>query len=230
MDNFPSRIQRERPLITEYEGLGMYEYKNYERPRTAPSSSSSFAPFAPKKNEPHRRPRLIQPIEGIVYSDPQAVYDFLISRKYPVAKNSASATLASARKYVNEKGEQGVMELLRLHPDASLICKAMGGAPSSSSSFTGDEQIDGTKLKDVPDMKAKDIEAKIIYWGNQVSTGLVDKELGAEFIRKGKEAISKKSDPDSISLKIDKKNTLLYGIVALLVLIILIGVFRRRTA
>ena len=94
MNNLPARIQ-ESPLITEYDGVGMYEYANPEsgygrrRPGVPGAPSPRPLPPGPMPQAPRtelsyspRRPRLIKPIEGIVYSDPQAVYDFLISNTY----------------------------------------------------------------------------------------------------------------------------------------------------
>lgn len=239
MNNLPARIPARIPqgpqsqnIIVPYDGLGMMEVRNPQAPRQQESDLFGHGNDRKKPSAPAQRPggngrpRLIQPIEGIVYADPQGVYEFLIGKGYPV-KNSASSTLKWARVHVSKNGESGVKDLLRLHPDKDLI---MDACREASSSFTGDEEIDGTKLKDLSSMTVKDLEAKVTYWGNQVSMGLVSKDLGDEFISKAKENIKERSNPDLLSLKLDKKNAMLYGIIGLLVVLVIISLVRKRAA
>jgi hypothetical protein len=237
MNNLPARIpqgQQPQNIIVPYDGLGMMEVRNPQAPK---QESGLFSwgkkPDAPAPGQrptprPGQRPRLIQPIEGIVYADPQGVYEFLINKGYPV-KNTASSTLRWARTHVTKNGESGVKDLLRLHPDKDLIMDACRDMVKESS-FSGDEEIDGTKLKDVATMTVKELESKVTYWGNQVSMGLVNKDLGNEFINKAKESIKERSNPDLLSLKLDKKNALLYGIIGLLVVLVVISLLKKRVA
>lgn len=217
--------------MVPYDGLGMMEVKNPQAPKQESGlfghGNDRKRPSAPAPRA-GQRPRLIQPIEGIVYADPQGVYEFLISKGYPV-KNTASSTLHWSRVHVKKNGESGVKDLLRLHPDKDLIMEACRDKEASSS-FTGDEEIDGTKLKDLSKMTVKDLESKVTYWGNQVSMGLINKDLGNEFIKKAKDSISERSNPDLLSLKLDKKNALLYGIIGLLVVLVIISLFKRSRA
>lgn len=89
---------------------------------------------APVKVKPSGRttPILIPPIKYIVYNNPQAAYDFLISKGYNV-DNRIPSVYQFARIFVKERGDEGVLELVRAaHPDKELILKAMGHKEDSS--------------------------------------------------------------------------------------------------
>lgn len=77
-------------------------------------------------------PLLIPPIKYIVYNNPQAAYDFLINKGYNV-DNRIPSVYQFARIYVKEKGDDGILDLVRAaHPDKELILRAMGHKEDSS--------------------------------------------------------------------------------------------------
>jgi hypothetical protein len=85
-------------------------------------------------------PILIPPVKYLVYNNPQVAYDFLISKGYNVEPNIPSA-YQFARIFVNEKGDSGILELIKAaHPDKDLILKATGhnNDESSCCGFNGE--------------------------------------------------------------------------------------------
>lgn len=107
-------------------------------------------------------PLLIPPIKYIVYNNPQAAYDFLINKGYNV-DNRIPSVYQFARIYVKEKGDQGILDLVRAaHPDKDLILRAMGHKEDSSfcCGFDGKNEEPTASAKTTESTKADDKKEK----------------------------------------------------------------------
>jgi hypothetical protein len=108
------RLGSESNYLTTNDGLGVTDL-----PRQMP---------VPRSAEPSGRttPIIIEPLKYIVYNNPQVAYDFLINKGYNVEPNVPS-TYQFARIFVKERGNEGILELVRVaHPDIAMILKAIG--------------------------------------------------------------------------------------------------------
>lgn len=142
---------QEQRYITSNDGVGVSEFRSAPPRQLIPGSN----PNVPMNNGPeYKTPTLIQPLKYIVYNNPQAVYNFLTNMGYNV-KNDIPSTYQFAKNYIRERGEEGVLDIVRAaHPDKDLILQAFNaskGPEIKESGFAGEqppkkEETPGAKM------------------------------------------------------------------------------------